>query len=90
MKTFLAALAAVVVQASETEAEGYGYGRGLHRYSTSTSGTYDPWTVSSTPTSTSGWYSPYQQYSPPKIPYTGGNSKVTEFATCQIYASPQN
>ena len=90
MKTFLACLVAAAVQATEAETEGYGYGRAPRHYHTQTSGSYDPWTVSSTPTSTSGWYSPYQQYSPPKIAYKGGSSKVTEFATCQVYASPQN
>jgi hypothetical protein len=66
-------------------AESYGYGH--PHYHTQTSSSYDPWTTTSTSTSTTGWYSPYQQYSPPKIAYKGGSSKVTEFAICQVIAS---
>ena len=84
MKTFLAAVAAAAVQGAES----YGYGH--PHYHTQTSSSYDPWTTTSTSTSTTGWYSPYQQYSPPKIAYKGGSSKVTEFATCQVFSSPYN
>ena len=84
MKTFLAAVAAAAVQGAES----YGYGH--PHYHTQTSSSYDPWTTSSTSTSTTGWYSPYQQYSPPKIAYKGGSSKVTEFAICQVIPSPYN
>ena len=84
MKTFLAAVAAAAVQGAES----YGYGH--PHYHTQTSSSYDPWTTTSTSTSTTGWYSPYQQYSPPKIAYKGGSSKVTEFAICQVYQSTNN
>ena len=86
MRSFIAAVAAVAVQGAES----YGYGYGHPHYHTQTSSSYDPWTTTSTATSTTGWYSPYQQYSPPKIAYKGGSSKVTEFATCQAFPSPFN
>jgi hypothetical protein len=78
----LAAVAAAAVQGAES----YGYGH--PHYHTQTSSSYDPWTTTSTSSSTTGWYSPYQQYSPPKIAYKGGSSKVTEFAICQVIPSP--
>jgi hypothetical protein len=82
MKAFIASVAAVAVQGAES------YGHGHPHYHTQTSSSYDPWTTTSTSSSTTGWYSPYQQYSPPKIAYKGGSSKVTEFAICQVIPSP--
>ena len=93
MKSFIAALCAAAAAAGPT---GYGYNNNQHNHSYGyqhgghyphahqTSSSYDPWTGTSSATTSdkAKWFPPYQQYSSPKIKYTGGTSKETEFAQC--------
>ena len=93
MKSFIAALCAAAAAAGPT---GYGYNNNQHNHSYGyqhgghyphahqTSSSYDPWTGTNSQSTSdkAKWFSPYQQYSSPKIKYTGGTSKETEFAQC--------
>ena len=91
-KPFVAALCAAAALAGPTghynnnqHNHSYGYQHGGHYpHAHQTSSSYDPWTgaTSSTTSDKAKWFSPYQQYSSPKIKYTGGTSKETEFAQC--------
>ena len=94
MKSFIAALAFVAVEATSSYHGSYGYpqpsyqqpsyshqpsyGYGHNHQVQTRASPIDPWSAApANNAAPTGWYSPTMQYSPVRIPYSPGTSKMT-------------